>query len=440
MYDYFLTLANYINTTLAVNESSTCWFSAETSDFVRFNHSAIRQPGHVLQVSLNLQLIRGQRHASMRFNLSGKLEQDQPVIDASLLDLRSLLPDLPDDPHLLLSTELTNSKQILPSALPPVTEMLEQILAEAQGVDMVGLLSTGTQYRGFANSLGQRNWYESSNVNFDWSLFHAADKAVKANYAGTSWDVAQVRLKMADARQKLLLLARPPVTVAPGNYRVYLSPAALNGLIMMLNWGGLSEKALRTRHSCLRRLQAGELSLHPMLDIAEDSRIGLAPSFQEQGFVKPDIIPLISAGKLSGSMISPRSAQEFGLTANGAGADENAVSMVMRGGTLATDEVLSKLGTGIYIANLWYLNFSDRASCRITGMTRFATFWVENGKIKAPLNVMRFDDSLFRILGENLLELTQETEVIMDDRSYGERHVGGAVVPGALLKEMHFAL
>ncbi|MFZ6875182.1 TldD/PmbA family protein [Undibacterium sp. Di27W] len=445
MYDYFLALANYVNTILAGNESSgnessTCWFSAETSDFVRFNHSAIRQPGHVLQISLSLQLICGQRHASMRFNLSGNLEQDQAVIDASLLDLRSLLPDLPDDPHLLLATELTNTKQILPSALPPVTEMLEQILTATQGVDMVGLLSTGTQYRGFANSLGQRNWYESSNVNFDWSLFHTADKAVKSNYAGTSWDVAQVRHKMADARQKLLLLARTPVTVPPGNYRVYLSPTALNELIMMLNWGGLSEKALRTRHSCLRRLQAGELRLHPMLDIAEDSRIGLAPAFQEQGFVKPDIIPLISAGKLSGSMISPRSAKEFGLSANGAGADENAVCMVMRAGTLATNEVLSKLGTGIYIANLWYLNFSDRASCRITGMTRFATFWVEDGEIKAPLNVMRFDDSLFRILGENLLELTQETEVIMDDRSYGERHTGGAVVPGALLKEMHFAL
>ena len=99
-----------------------------------------------------------------------------------------------------------------------------------------------------------------------------------------------------------------------------------------------------------------------------------------------------------------------------------------------------QLGTGIYISNLWYLNFSDRASCRITGMTRFASFWVENGQIKAPLNVMRFDESLFRILGEHLVALTQETETIMDDRSYGERHTGGAILPGALLKSMRFVL
>ena len=126
--------------------------------------------------------------------------------------------------------------------------------------------------------------------------------------------------------------------------------------------------------------------------------------------------------------------------ANGAPEDESAKSLIMRAGTLANADILKELGTGIYISNLWYLNFSDRATCRITGMTRFASFWVENGEIIAPLNVMRFDDSLFRMLGENLLALSQETEVIMDDRSYGERHTGGAVLPGALLKEMRFVL
>ncbi|MFZ6743821.1 metallopeptidase TldD-related protein [Undibacterium sp. JH2W] len=440
MHDYFLSLAEHIETQLAANETSTAWLSAESSDFVRFNHSAIRQPGHVLQLILNLQLIQGQTHATMGFNLSGKLKIDLATINAAIQDLRMQLADLPADPHLMVATEVNNSTQILPSSLPPVASMLEQILAAAKDVDMVGLLTTGTQYRGFANSYGQRNWYATSNVNFDWSLFYSTDKAVKSNYAGFHWDEAEFLRKFDDARQKLALLARPPITVAAGNYRAYLSPTALNELIMMLNWGGLSEKSLRTRHSCLRRMQSGEASMHAMVDVCEDSRAGLEPGFQAEGFIKPDVIPLIQAGKLSGSMISPRSAKEFGLIANGAPNDESAKSLMMRAGTLAHADILKELGTGIYIANLWYLNFSDRANCRITGMTRFATFWVENGQIIAPLNVMRFDDSLFRILGENLLALSQETEVIMDDHSYGERNTGGAILPGALVKEMRFVL
>ena len=58
--------------------------------------------------------------------------------------------------------------------------------------------------------------------------------------------------------------------------------------------------------------------------------------------------------------------------------------------------------------NVWYLNYSDRSACRMTGMTRFATFWVEHGVIQAPLNVMRFDESIYRMLGEHLLGLTAE--------------------------------
>ena len=176
------------------------------------------------------------------------------------------------------------------------------------------------------------------------------------------------------------------------------------------------------------------------MHLSEDSLAGLEPVFQAQGFIKPEQIKLIDAGKLVGSMISPRSAKEYGVQSNGADEAESAKSLRMQAGNLAMKDALKQLGTGIYVSNLWYLNFSDRANCRITGMTRFASFWVEDGEIKAPLNVMRFDESLFRMLGEDLLALTKETETIMDDRSYGERHTGGAILPGALLKSMRFVL
>ena len=68
----------------------------------------------------------------------------------------------------------------------------------------------------------------------------------------------------------------------------------------------------------------------------------------------------------------------------------------------------SELGTGLYIGNLWYLNFSDRAACRTTGMTRFGTFWVEGGEIVAPIDVLRFDDTAYHLLGDRLAGLTDQ--------------------------------
>jgi hypothetical protein len=92
------------------------------------------------------------------------------------------------------------------------------------------------------------------------------------------------------------------------------------------------------------------------------------------------------------------------------------------------------------VGNLWYLNYSDRPACRMTGMTRFATFWVEKGKVVAPVNVLRFDDTLYRMLGSKLEALTAETELLLDSETYGERGLRSSRLPGALVSELSFTL
>ena len=77
--------------------------------------------------------------------------------------------------------------------------------------------------------------------------------------------------------------------------------------------------------------------------------------------------------------------------------------------------LLQRLGTGLYIGNLWYGNFSDLPAGRLTGMTRFATFWVENGVIQAPVSTMRFDDSAYSLLGSQLEALTEQRELLRQE-------------------------
>ena len=56
MQDYFYTLADTLTALLHSQEMYTCAFRGEESDFVRFNRSAVRQPGTVTQRFLNLDL------------------------------------------------------------------------------------------------------------------------------------------------------------------------------------------------------------------------------------------------------------------------------------------------------------------------------------------------------------------------------------------------
>jgi predicted Zn-dependent protease len=102
--------------------------------------------------------------------------------------------------------------------------------------------------------------------------------------------------------------------------------------------------------------------------------------------------------------------------------------------------VLAALDTGLYVSNLWYLNYSDRQACRMTGMTRFACFWVEGGRLVAPLGVMRFDDSFLRMFGEGLIALTEHAELIPESGTYQERQLSSITTPGALVEGWRLTL
>jgi predicted Zn-dependent protease len=433
MQDYFYSLADAITAMLQGDEVYTCTFHGEDSDFVRLNQSAIRQPGSVQQRSLSLDLIVGRRHAPGTVTLSGDFEWDGERLEALVEELRQKLPYLPEDPYLLYATEVHNSESHGDNRLPAAEDAVAALIAAGEGRDLVGIYASGGTYAGFANSLGQRNWFSSYSFNADWSFYHEKDKAVKTAYAGLLWDAAVFDRKVEAALAHLDVLRQPPQTIAPGAYRVYLSPTALYDILGTLCWGGFGLKDHRTKRTTLLKMVEEDVRLHPLVTLSENTAEGTAPNFQDAGFVKPDHVTLIEAGRFCNCLVSPRSAEEYGVPTNGASGAEAPEAIDMAAGTLAYDDILKQLDTGLYISNVWYLNYSDRSACRLTGMTRFATFWVENGEIRAPLNVMRFDESIYRLLGDQLIDLTAERELILDAGSYFRRSTDSGRLPGALV-------
>ncbi len=440
MQSYFYGLADFLTGKLSGNEVFTSGYSGETSDFVRFNQSRIRQPGHVEQQYMSIDLIDGQRHAGGFSTLTGMVEEDQRRLAELLDDLRGKLPNLPEDPHLLYATEVNSTEQLGENRLPDPEEALARILAAGEGKDLVGIYAAGGVTGGFANSLGQRNWFSSHSFNLDWSYYLRTDKAVKTGYAGFAWDQAAFERKVAAAEVQLAALDHEPMTLEPGGYRVYLAPVAFADYVGMLGWGGFGKKSHETKQTTLLKMIEDGAKFSPAVTILENTKDGVSSNFQGDGFIKPDQVVMIENGAYKECLISPRSAKEYGVPTNGASGFEAPESVEIKAGDIPMDEVLTRLDTGIWINNVWYLNYSDRPGCRITGMTRFACFWVENGKIVAPINVMRFDETMYRALGENLIGLTNEQEMILDAGTYGGRSTGSERVPGALIEDFTFNL
>ncbi|MFO1431191.1 MAG: metallopeptidase TldD-related protein [Candidatus Competibacteraceae bacterium] len=440
MQDYFYALAELIQSLLQGEEVFTCAFHGEASDFVRFNHDRIRQAGHVIQQSITLDLIAGRRHAAADLTLAGEPAVDRIRLTDLIQQLRAIRAHVPEDPFLYYATEVHSSERCYPDTLPAGQAMAETLLAAGQGHDLVGILASGAIHAGFANALGQRNWYSRHSFNLDWSLYLRADKAVKARYAGFDWRDEELRTRMETAAGQLAVMARPARQVPPSRYRVYLTPVALEEIVGLLSWDAFSLRAHRTGATPLLKMVEEGARLHPALTLRENTAEGIAADFQSAGFIRPPQVSLIEQGVYRDCLVSPRSAAEYGVPTNGAGAEEDPVSLDLAAGAIPANEVLERLDTGLYIGNLWYLNYSDRNAARMTGMTRFATFWVENGRIQAPMAVLRFDETLYHLLGDRLLGLTAEKELLLDPGSYGSRSTRSARLPGALVEEMTFTL
>lgn len=439
MQNHFFGIVDGLRGRLKGEEVLLAGISGERSQFIRFNKSLLRQPGAVDQSYLSLELVRGQRHARATISLGGRAD-DHRRAAALLKELRGTLDHLSDDPHLLYSTEVRSTEQVGEDHLPKAEDAVDAILDAGKGLDLVGLHAQGEVYEGFANSFGQRNWFSTHSFQFDWSLYLQADKAVKCNYAGLRWDAAEFARKMEWGRQQLDVLARPAKTISPGNYRTYLAPSALGDFLGMVAHGGFGLKAHRTKTTVLLKMVEEGATLSPAVTLTENTHGGIAPNFQSAGFVKPDSVVLVEKGRLANALVSPRSAKEYGVPANGASPSEAPESLDVAEGDVPQADVPPRMGSGVYVNSVWYLNFSDRPGGRITGMTRFATFWVEDGRIAAPLNVMRFDDTVYRVLGENLLGLTREREFLVSTSTYGGRSTASVRLPGAMVKDFALTL
>ncbi len=445
------------------------WLRAERSDFVRFNQARVRQAGTVERATLELRLMSAGRQARHTVTLSGDRARDDARVGEGIAGLREAIAVAQPDPYLTFSETASSSLNVGAASLASLDEVIDTVSASARGADLVGFYAGGPLACALVSSLGHDHWHESASWNLDYSVYVGAggkggagvdpgtrsgpsardlaptgpaarDRALKACAAGVDWSAKAVSESIAASLREAEILRRPARRLEPGHYRCYLSPRALADLVEMLGWGGFSARAHASGHSPLSRLRNGASALDPRVTISEDLVAAGAPLFQSDGFTRPGRLDLVRAGRYGESLVSPRSAREFSLADNGAAASESPEALSVAAGELDEDQALARLGTGLDLSNLWYLNFSDRQNCRITGMTRFATLWVENGEPVAPVEVMRFDDSLFSVLGASLEALTSRTHRLPDTSSYDGRVFGATTAPGALVGALNFTL
>ncbi|MEH2138982.1 TldD/PmbA family protein [Nostoc sp.] len=424
----------------AENEQFTVRLGSERSQFTRFNHAKVRQTGCVADGWIELILMADQRSSIRQFPFTGNWEIDWQLAYSALQELRDELILLPIDPYLVLPSGTNTSREVHSGHLLPEEAVVISVLEQVSKLDFTGIYAGGIVIKGYGDSSGQKHWFATDSFTLDYSLFSTLGQAVKGTFAGSDWDESAYIAKIIEAKKQLELLARPVKELPRGQYKTYFAPAAVADLLLMLSWGAVSEADIQQGNSALAALSRQEKQLSTRFTLKENFQRGLVPRFNELGEMAAPELPVIEKGSLVNTLVNSRTAKEYQKIANGANGSETLRAPEISPGNLGFEQILPRLDTGLYLSNLHYLNWSDRQTGRITGMTRYACFWVENGEIIAPIENLRFDESLYRFWGENLVDLTDFEEFIPEVGTYDSRQLGGSLVPGMLVEDFTYTL
>ena len=234
--------------------------------------------------------------------------------------MRGSLPALPEDPYLLYSTEPAQSSTGRTVATPVAgARAVEAILEGGEGDGLRRDLRGGpdpARLRELARASALARGRQLP-VRLVRSITRQ-DKAVQSSSSTASTGSRrELEARMADAASTLDHLKRPPRRPSTSaSYRAYLTPSGVAEVVAMLNWGGVSAKAQRTKTSCLQRLVDGEACSLAEASPAREHRRRPRSGVRRGRLQRPGSVELIRDGKHAGALASPRTANEYGIAAN----------------------------------------------------------------------------------------------------------------------------
>jgi predicted Zn-dependent protease len=201
-----------------------------------------------------------------------------------------------------------------------------------------------------------------------------------------------------------------PRELPPGRYEVVLEPTAVVDLLGNLAAWGFNGKAVNEGRSFV---EVGAPQFDPSISIVDDpfDPQVLDMAFDSEGTPKQRIA-FVDAGVSRAVSHDRRSAAQAGSVSTGHalagaasfGAIATNLHLLPSGGGTATDvegpaadasvaALVSQVGRGLLVSDLWYTRVLDPRTLVMTGLTRNGVWLIEDGQVTAPVQNFRFTQS-----------------------------------------------
>jgi PmbA protein len=409
----------------------------EDSGFARFAASEVHQPTLIRNETLTLRVVRDGKvgcAVTNRTDDGGLREAARRAAEAA----DSARPD-PDYAGLQGPTPVPEVEGFdeATAALAPEEQAAAAAAAieAAPGYGLYGYFTSGVTELAVSSSSG----HAVSQTMTDASVLTIAASDEESGYAeATSWKTAD--LDPADvAREAVEKAARTKgaVEIDAGTHAALLEPYAFSELLWYFGFTSLNALACLEGRSYFSG-RINEKLFHESFTLVDDGLTprGLPKAFDFEGVPKQRVT-IVNKGVAKDVVWDRRTAKRAGeertstghaLSAPVQGFGPLPLNLSVAGGDATREELVERVGEGIYVTRLHYLGVVDPREGIITGMTRDGTFRIEGGKVSKPLVNLRFTTS-FPKLVESLVGLEKDVELVNRNDFYEERYPFGTLVP-----------
>jgi len=303
----------------------------------------------------------------------------------------------------------------------------------AKDIGLYGYFTSGVTELAVASSAG----VAVSEALTDATVLALAADETRSGYAeATSWRVGELD-PAGIGREAAEIAARTEGAgeLEPGTHRAVLSPYAFGELLLYFGYSSLGALALLEGRSYLTG-RLGERPFDERFSLADDGHDprGLPKAFDFEGVPKQRV-PLVEAGVARDVVWDRRTARRTGRESTGHGLDATSqahgpipFNLSVEPGDATDEELAERVGDGIYVTRLHYVNIVDAREGLLTGMTRDGTFRIENGRVTRPLRNLRFTTAVPEVLA-SLPGIGAEATLVNASDFYDARYPFGTLVP-----------
>ncbi len=372
------------------------------SSNARFALGVVQSCGDVDETALRLSVVVGKRHADVASNQTD--EASVRVLAARAVQMAKLAPEDPEAMPLLGMSAYPTAPDAWDPALAEVSDEARASIARVAmattrqaGLEEAGYFQNDAETFVVVNSaglrIGTRRTYGEVTLTARTPDATGSGWGMCASYRASELDAAAAARAACDKATR----SAHARALEPGKYTVVLEPGAVGDLLGFLA-GSLDARAVDEGRSALSRPGGGSRlgekiasDLVTLVSDPGDAELPVAP-FDDDG------LPRRRLEWLDRGVLSTLDYDRYWAAKQGKQPTPSGGWHLLGGNAASVDELVAGVKRGLLVTRFWYTRWLDPQLALITGLTRDGVFLIEDGRVVAPVNNFRWNESPIHML------------------------------------------